>query len=277
MSVVFILTLAAPVFAIELPKGKSGRDFVKEAKAHSRGILSEETKRLMDSGNPVVLLDIRSFAEFKKSGWIAGRTVMPHGLVIFAIRQLVPDKNILIIICGQKDKRSAMVAYQLQQMGYENVRYLKGGVLVWKRKGLPLITSGVSKIANKAAAPKGEMPTGKRAADFVAEANRAVKAVGPREAKRMLDNKGGVLLDIRSAQEIESQGGLAGALIMEQGMVVFIIAKKVHDANTPIIVVCRRGKRSAIVAQQLQEMGYKDVHHVEGGFLAWKKVGLPVK
>ncbi len=69
-------------------------------------------------------------------------------------------------------------------------------------------------------------------------------------------------------------GAIEGALVIEHGRVVFNVAKKVHDANTPIIVVCKRAARSAIVAQQLQEMGYKNIRHIEGGFKAWKKSGL---
>lgn len=273
----FVIALAASVSAIEIPKGKTGDDYAKEAKAHVKGISVEEAKKLMDSTDNAVLLDIRSFAEFKKHGWIEGRTYLPYGMVIFNIRKIVPDKNVPVIVYCKKGKRSALVAYQLQQMGYENVKYLEGGILTWKRKGLPAISSGISKIAEEAVVPEGDMPTGKSAADFVAEANRVVKAVSPSEAKQKMGAKDAVLLDIRSAQEIKSLGAIDGALVMEHGKVIFNIKKKVHDANSPLLVICKKGKRSALIAQQLQEMGYKDVHPIKGGIIAWKKAGLPVK
>ena len=277
LSVSFVIALTASVSAIEIPKGKTGDDFAKEAKAHVEGISVEEAKKLMDSTDNAVLLDIRSFTEFKKHGWIEGRTVLPHGMVIFNIRKIVPNKTVPIIVYCKKGKRSALIAYQLQQMGYENVNYLEGGILTWKRKGLPAVSSGISKIAKKAVVPKGDMPAGKSAADFVAEANRVVKAVSPSEAKQKMGAKDAFLLDIRSAQEIKSLGAIDGALVMEHGKVVFNIRKKVHDANSPILVICKKGKRSALIAQQLQEMGYKDVHYVKGGITAWKEAGLPVK
>ena len=277
MSVSFVIALAASVSAIEIPKGKTGDDYVKEAKAHVKGIPAEEAKKLMDSTDNVVLLDIRSFAEFKKHGWIEGRTVLPHGMVMFKIRKIVPDKAVPIIVYCKKGKRSSLVTYQLQQMGYENVKYLEGGTLTWKRKGLPVVSSGISKIAEEAVVPEGDIPTGKSAADFVAEANKVVKAVSPSEAKQKMGAKDGVLLDIRSAQEIKSQGAIDGALVMEHGKVIFNIKKKVHDANSPILVICKKGGRSSLIAQQLQEMGYKDVHHIKGGIIAWKEAGLPVK
>jgi len=202
---------------------------------------------------------------------------LPHGMVIFNIKKIVPSKNVPIIVYCKKGKRSALIAYNLQQMGYENVLYLEGGILTWKRKGLPAVSSGISKIAEEAVVPEGDMPTGKSAADFVAEANKMVKAISPSEAKQKMGAKNAFLLDIRSAQEMESQGAIDGVLVMEHGKVIFNIKKKVHDANSPLLVICKKGGRSALIAQQLQEMGYKDVHHIKGGIIAWKEAGLPIK
>jgi len=273
----FVIALASFASAVELPSGKTGDDYVKEAKAHIKGISAEEAKKLVDSDSGVVMLDVRTFAEFKQHGWIEGRTVLPHGMVIFKIREIVPNKAAPIIVYCKKGKRSVLVTYQLQQIGYENVKYLEGGILIWKRKGFPVVSSGISKIADKAVVPKGDMPTGKSAADFVAEANKMVKPVSPSEAKQRMVAKNAILLDIRSVQELESQGCIDGALVMEHGKVIFNIRKKVHDANLPLLVICKKGGRSALIALQLQEMGYKDVHHVKGGIIAWKEAGLSVK
>lgn len=161
-------------------------------------------------------------------------------------------------------------------MGYVNVKYLEGGMLNWKRKGFPAVTSGMSEIAKEAVVPKGDIPTGKSAGDFVCEADKVVKSVTPSEAKQKMGSKNAFLIDIRSAKEIETQGAIDGALVMEHGKVIFNIKKKVHDANSPLFIVCKKGGRSALIAQQLQEMGYKDVHHIKGGIVAWKEAGLPV-
>jgi rhodanese-related sulfurtransferase len=277
LSVAFVISLAASVSAITIPTGKTGEDYVREAKAHIKGMSVEEAKKLIDSTPGVVVLDIRSFEEFKEHGWIERRTVLPHGMVIFKIKDIIPNKSAPIIVYCKKGKRSVLVTYQLQQMGYENVKFMEGGILTWKRKGFPVVLSGISKIAEKAIVPNGDMPNGKSPDDFVAEANKVVKAVSPSEAKQIIGAKGATLLDIRSEQEIESQGAIDGALMMEHGMVIFNIKKKVHDADSPLLVVCKQGGRSALIAQQLQEMGYKDVHHIKGGILSWKEVGLPVK
>jgi rhodanese-related sulfurtransferase len=42
-----------------------------------------------------------------------------------------------------------------------------------------------------------------------------------------------------------------------------------------IICHCGGGGRSALAAESLQKMGYKNVRSMAGGFKAWKVAGLP--
>ena len=43
-----------------------------------------------------------------------------------------------------------------------------------------------------------------------------------------------------------------------------------------VILHCASGGRSALAARSLQEMGYANVAHLDGGINAWKAAGLPV-
>ena len=49
------------------------------------------------------------------------------------------------------------------------------------------------------------------------------------------------------------------------------------DPNKRVILHCASGGRSALAAATLQEMGYTDVAHVDGGITAWKEAGLPTE
>ncbi|HDR3907407.1 rhodanese-like domain-containing protein [Bacillus cereus group sp. N17] len=42
-----------------------------------------------------------------------------------------------------------------------------------------------------------------------------------------------------------------------------------------MVLQCRTGLRSAIAVSILQKVGIKEVVNLKGGFLAWKKAGLP--
>jgi rhodanese-related sulfurtransferase len=49
------------------------------------------------------------------------------------------------------------------------------------------------------------------------------------------------------------------------------------DPNRRVILHCAAGGRSALAADTLQQMGYSDVAHLDGGFTAWKQAGQPVE
>jgi rhodanese-related sulfurtransferase len=52
--------------------------------------------------------------------------------------------------------------------------------------------------------------------------------------------------------------------------------KRYSFSKAMIICHCGGGGRSALVAETLQKMGYKNVRSMAGGFKAWKAAGLPM-
>jgi len=52
--------------------------------------------------------------------------------------------------------------------------------------------------------------------------------------------------------------------------------KRSSSSNAMIICHCGAGGRSALAAENLQKMGYKNIRSMAGGFKAWKAAGLPV-
>jgi rhodanese-related sulfurtransferase len=53
------------------------------------------------------------------------------------------------------------------------------------------------------------------------------------------------------------------------------IEETVPDVAMPVILYCGGGSRSALAADNLQKMGYKNVASMAGGFKAWQEAGLP--
>ena len=53
------------------------------------------------------------------------------------------------------------------------------------------------------------------------------------------------------------------------------VEEKVPDPSALIICHCGGGGRSALAAETLQKMGYKNVLSMAGGLKAWKAAGLP--
>jgi len=48
------------------------------------------------------------------------------------------------------------------------------------------------------------------------------------------------------------------------------------DCSAEIVLYCGGGYRSALAADSLQRMGYRNVWSMDGGFRAWRDAGLPV-
>ena len=110
---------------------------VNEAKARIQQVDIEGYKKLRESGDPHLLVDTREESEWA-AGHVAGAVHLSKGIIERDIEQKVPDKGTkLVLYCGG-GYRSALVADNLQQMGYTGAISLDGGWRALKESGLPL-------------------------------------------------------------------------------------------------------------------------------------------
>lgn len=126
------------------------------------------------------------------------------------------------------------------------------------------------------------MAEGKTAAQMVAEAKARIQNLAPEDVATELE-QGATLVDIREPEERVQNGGIAGAVAAPRGMLEFYAdpSSPYHRAelnpDDRVILHCASGGRSALAASMLQEMGYTNVAHLDGGLNAWKERGLPVE
>lgn len=85
-----------------------------------------------------------------------------------------------------------------------------------------------------------------------------------------------VLIDVREDHEWE-KGRIPGAMHMGRGILERDIERTFADKSTPMVLYCGGGYRSALAADNLQQMGYTNVLSLAGGFREWKHAGLPVE
>ena len=108
---------------------------------------------------------------------------------------------------------------------------------------------------------------------LVAEAKKNITEISPGDATAKSKSGNAVIIDVRDKDEWD-EGHIPGATHMSRGTIEFDIEEKVPDPNAMIICHCGGGGRSALAAESLQKMGYKNVHSMAGGFRAWKAAGL---
>jgi molybdopterin/thiamine biosynthesis adenylyltransferase/rhodanese-related sulfurtransferase len=108
-------------------------------------------------------------------------------------------------------------------------------------------------------------------AEQLAEARAATPMVSNDQAQALVAG-GALLLDVREADEWAA-GHLPGAVFLPRSQVAGGIAAIEPDRGRPFVVYCASGIRSAFAAQQLLEMGYRDVVNMVGGYAAWQAEG----
>jgi len=111
---------------------------VQAAKQHVKETNVPDVKRRIDTGEKLILVDVREDNEWAK-GHVPGAVHMGKGVIERDIEQQVPDPTTkLVLYCGG-GFRSALVADNLQKMGYTNVESMDGGWRGWTEAGLPTV------------------------------------------------------------------------------------------------------------------------------------------
>ena len=84
-----------------------------------------------------------------------------------------------------------------------------------------------------------------------------------------------VLVDVREESEF-SKDHLPGAIHIGKGVIERDIEARFPDLNTPLILYCGGGFRSALAADNLQKMGYTNVISMDGGIRGWREKNYPL-
>ncbi len=112
---------------------------------------------------------------------------------------------------------------------------------------------------------------------LVDDTKSRIKEISPHEVKEKLDRGDKFLLiDTREDNEWE-RGHIVGAVHMGRGIIERDIVQAVQEKDAAIVLYCGGGYRSALAADNLQKMGYKNVVSMSGGWREWNALGYPVE
>jgi len=110
---------------------------VNDAKTRVRETDVDAIKKKIDVGEKFTLIDVREESEFARDH-LPGAIHMGKGIIERDIEARVPDLDAEIVLYCGGGFRSALVADNLQKMGYKNVVSMDGGIRGWREKGYPL-------------------------------------------------------------------------------------------------------------------------------------------
>jgi rhodanese-related sulfurtransferase len=111
---------------------------------------------------------------------------------------------------------------------------------------------------------------------LVNESKKKIKETNVADVKRRSEaGEKFLLVDVREDNEW-AKGHLPGAVHMGRGIIERDIEQQVPDTSTKVVLYCGGGFRSALVAENLQKMGYNNVESMDGGWKGWLEAGLPI-
>jgi rhodanese-related sulfurtransferase len=127
------------------------------------------------------------------------------------------------------------------------------------------------------------MPILKSSRALVDEAMGEVRTYTTAQVMARLEDPQIQLVDIRDIREL-ADGTVVGALHAPRGMLEFWVDpaspyyKPIFgDETKEYILFCGAGWRSAITTKTLQDMGMRNVAHIDGGYTEWVKQGGPTE
>ncbi len=101
----------------------------KGEKAMYEIITAEDAKKIMDSGDDFVILDVREQDEFAE-GHIPDAILIPYTEIENEAEEMLPDKDKQILVYCRSGRRSKIAAESLAKLGYTNIKEF-GGIIDW--------------------------------------------------------------------------------------------------------------------------------------------------
>jgi rhodanese-related sulfurtransferase len=111
---------------------------------------------------------------------------------------------------------------------------------------------------------------------IVDDARSRVRETNVDEVKRKLDaGEKFTLVDVREESEY-AKDHLPQAIHLGKGIIERDIEARVPDLDAPLVLYCGGGYRSALAADNLQKMGYRNVLSMDGGIREWREKNYPL-
>lgn len=118
---------------------------------------------------------------------------------------------------------------------------------------------------------------------LVAEASAEIKTYTVEQVRARLGAPDLQIVDIRDVRELKD-GTVVGSFHAPRGMLEFWVDPEspyykplFSDESREFVLFCGGGWRSALAAKTLQDMGMRNVAHIEGGYAEWVKQGGPTE
>ncbi len=216
-------------------------------------IRCEGLKSLMDSDEAFTIFDIRERGEYNE-GQIYTASSLPRSQIEFRIRDLVPIRNLPVIVYDEGGERANLAAATIEQLGYENVYVLEGGLPAWVTAGFPMVV-GVN-VPSKEFGEKVQI-------------EKKVPEISPEElSARFARQDKIVVFDVRTPEE-HQRFCLPRSYSVPGGDLILWAEELRQKLDTTYLMHCAGRTRSVIGTQTLRRLGLSNVYALRNGTMGW--------
>lgn len=241
-------------------------------------IMPDALNMMLAEDAPPFLLDVRETSELEANGYIPGAIHIPIRELGENLQFLPSFDTTIVSYCGS-GWRCVMASAALEALGWEDVLCLKGGSFAgWAEAGYE-VSEGLPSdpVVLDVADPDPALVA--VISDMLANVPEGYGGVASDAlATALVENPDLIVVDVRTAEEIEEVGAIESENLVLIPIEEFISrqAEWPQDLSAPITVVCGSGHRSTIAMTILWSYGYEDVTSLKGGMAEWVAAGYPV-
>ncbi|MBR4720161.1 MAG: rhodanese-like domain-containing protein [Clostridia bacterium] len=125
----FITSILLCLFLISCANESGKTVYDKGEKVMYEQISAEDAKKIMDSCEDCIILDVREQDEYNE-GHISDAILIPYTEIDDKAEKMLPDKDKLILVYCRSGRRSKIAAESLVKIGFTNVKEF-GGIIDW--------------------------------------------------------------------------------------------------------------------------------------------------
>lgn len=106
------------------------------------------------------------------------------------------------------------------------------------------------------------------------ESRKAGPSLSPQQAINLINQQGGVFVDLRDSAEFK-QGHITGALHIPAAKLDDRLGELEKFRAAPIVLVCKMGQQAGTAGKKLKAGGFEQVYKMAGGMTEWSNLQLP--
>ena len=122
---------------------KTADQLLEEAKAAVKNVSIQDVKKMLDAKESIIVLDVRDTRGFVMEHLPGAQNMsravnLSPRILEHHMQKTAPDKGAKIIVYCDFDTRAPLAVKAMNEIGYANAVYMKGGLKAWKEAGYPL-------------------------------------------------------------------------------------------------------------------------------------------